>query len=67
MKVVRYLQEKGRCKYDSFRFCGKMREYLGESARSAYSNRYMKAKIAEYFAENIIITTINGKPKCGNI
>ena len=40
----------------------KMRDYLGESARSAHSNRYMKAKIEEYFAENIIITNINGKP-----
>lgn len=40
----------------------KMREYLGKSARSAYSNRYMKAKIEEYFAENTIITNINGKP-----
>ena len=62
LKVVRYLQENEDEQTTVSDSVEKMREYLGESARSAYSNRYMKAKIEEYFAENIITTNINGKP-----
>jgi len=62
LKVVRYLQENDDEQMTVSDLVEKMRGYLGESASSAYSNRYMKAKIEEYFGENIIITNINGKP-----
>lgn len=39
----------------------KMQEYLGDSEATAYSHTHLKAKIEEYFGDQIILTEINGK------
>lgn len=38
-----------------------MQDYLGDSGATAYCHTHLKAKIEEYFGDQIIITEINGK------
>ena len=45
----------------------KMQDYLGDSGATAYSHTHLKAKIEEYFGDQIIITEINGKHKCCDV
>lgn len=64
LKVITYLKDNDDEQTTINDLIEKMDEFLIGSEHSAYGHTYMKTKINEHFADEVIITEINGK---GNV